>query len=273
MTSISVTASRTRAGMLVLALALVGGTGCITTAIVQNVQQKNRLREAEQERQKNIARLAPLADAGDPAAATALVRELLSFREPMPVDQARVFALLSGAAKKNHGPAQAILGEILVEGSFETVYPQPAVEARFQDREAGIEWLKRAAAQACTYRADSKGYYRYTWIQPARRVSNVLANSGREDEARVWNARSIMHCGEPDARRIYWPIETARATPQERTEALAQVLLTQDAAFIAKAEAAMPAGEVATAHRDAEQLRRRVAQSEQQYPAPSRKGM
>lgn len=273
MTSISMKAPRARAGMLVVALALVGGTGCITTAVVQNVQKNNRLREAEQERQKNIARLAPLADTGDPAAATALVRELLSFREPMPVDQARVFALLSAAARKNYGPAQAILGEILVEGNFETVYPRAAVEPRFRDREGGIEWLKRAATQACTYRSDSRGYYRYTWTQPASRVSFVLASSGRDDEARVWQARSIMHCGEPDARRVYWPIGTARATPQERTKAFTLVLLTQDAAFIAKAEAIMPAEEVAAARREAEQLRRQVAQSEQQYPAPSRKVM
>jgi hypothetical protein len=51
------------------------------------------------------------------------------------------------------------------------------------------------------------------------------------------------------------------------------MLLTQDAERIAKAEAAMPAEEVAAARREADQLRRQVAQSEQQYPAPRRKEM
>lgn len=269
MTSISMKASRARAGMLVVALALVGGTGCITTAIVQNVQQKNRLREVAQERQKNIARLTPLADAGDPAAATALVRELLTFREPTPVDQARVFSLLSGAARKNYGPAQALLGTILVGGRFETMYVQPAVEARFQDRESGFEWLRQAATRGCTYRADpAAGFYLYTWIQPASHLGGKLAPSGRGDEARLWDARAVMHCGEPDAQRLYLRTRPKYATPQQRTEALALMLLDPDAALIAKAEAAMPAEEVAAAHRDAEQLRRQVAQSEQQYPAP-----
>jgi hypothetical protein len=274
MTSISIKASRTRAGMLVIALALVGGTGCITTAIVQNVQQKKRIREVEEERQKNIARLTPLADAGDPAAATALVRELLAFRQPVPVDQVRVFALLSGAADKNYGPAQALLGEILVAGHFETVFPQVAVEPRFQDRERGFQLLRRAAAQSCAYARGPGGqYYYYNSIRPAMRLSAQLARNGHGDEARVWYARSVMHCGEPSAQGLYWRITPKNATPQQRTEALTLLLLTQDAERIAKAEADMPGEEVASARRDAEQLRRQVAQSEQQYPAPSRKEM
>jgi hypothetical protein len=274
MTSISNHSSRTRAGMLIVALALVGGTGCITTAIVQDVKQQNRIREAEEARQKDIARLTPLADAGDPAAATALVRALLAFRKPVPVDQARVFALLSGAAGKNYGPAQALLGDILISGHFQTVYPQVNVEPRFQDRERGFELLRRAASQACTFtRSPGAEYYYYGAIRPAAQLSAQLGRNGHGDEARVWTARSVMHCGEPSAQNLAWRITPKNATPQQRTEALALMLLTQDAERIAKAEVDMPGDQVAAARRDAEQLRRQVAQSEQQYPAPKRKEM
>jgi hypothetical protein len=185
-----------------------------------------------------------------------------------------VFALLSGAADKNFGPAQALLGEILVSGHFETVYPQVTVEPRFQDRERGLQLLRLAAVQSCTYTGGpGRQYYYYNSIRPATQLSAQLGRSGHGDEARVWYARSVMHCGEPSAQSLLWRITPKDASPQQRTEALALMLLTQDAERIAKAEAAMPAEEVAAARREADQLRRQVAQSEQQYPAPRRKEM
>ena len=57
--------SLSRAGVLFLALAAIGSTGCITTAIVNNVQYRNALREQEAARQRRIAALEPLAAAGD----------------------------------------------------------------------------------------------------------------------------------------------------------------------------------------------------------------
>ena len=265
--------SRTRAGMLLVALALVGGTGCITTAIVHDVQQKNRMREAEEARQKRMALLLPLADAGDAAAATALVREMLAVPASTPVDQARVFALLSRAADQAYGPAQALLGEIMVTGTIQTAYyGRLTAGPGFRDRERGLQLLRQAAAQACVFRQE-RGSYSPGSIQPAITLSRELERVGRADEGRLWRARSVLHCGQPGAESLSWQTVGNRTTPAQRTQALVLMLLTGDAARIATAEAAMPAEEVAAARREAEQLRRQVAQSEQQYPAPGRKEM
>jgi hypothetical protein len=262
--------------MLVVALALVGGTGCITTAIVQNVQTRNRLHEIEEARQRRIAQLTPMADAGDAAAASALVPELLSAPEPAQLDQAGLFRLLSMAAGKGDARAQALLGDILVSGRIPGLdYRKTPVAPAFQDRERGLQMLRRAASQGCVFEPSSR-----TWlgvIQPAAILSSELqrgsAGDRALDEALVWRARSVLHCGEPRAQFLYWQITAKNAAPQTQVQALALLLLTQDSANIAKAEAAMPAEAVGAAHREAERLRGAVAQSEQQYPAPRRKEM
>jgi hypothetical protein len=259
--------------VLVVALALVGGTGCITTAIVQNVQQKNRMREAEEARQKSIARLTPLADAGDAASGTALAREMMSVPGAEPVDQIRVFALLSGAADKGYAPAQALLGEMLVLARVQTTtYRELPIGPGLRDRERGFQLLRQAASRACGYaRFPDKPYF--SPIRPAWLLSVHLGSGGHADEAQVWRARSLLHCNEPNTENLTWRIMAKNAKAPERTQSLAMLLLTQDQVDIAKAEGALPAEEVDAARRGAEQLRRAVAQSEQQYPAPSRKEM
>jgi hypothetical protein len=264
--------SRARAGMLVVLLALVGGTGCITTAIVQSVRQKNQEREAERQHQENLVRLTPLAEAGDPAASVALVRELLAYRASVPIDQGRILGLLSRAAEKGSGPAQGRLGDILVDGRFSDDYPQVDLEPKYRDRERGLALLHQAAVQACTYTsAPDAGYAQSNWKFPTLDLAAIFEREGRKDEARLWKARSVMHCNRPTVDYFYLLVTSKYSKPQQRIDALPFLLLAGDAARIAKAEAAMPAEEVDVARREAERLRSLVKQSEREYPAPAHK--
>lgn len=254
----------TRAGILLVALALVGGTGCITSSIIDRAQQQRYMREEAEAHKRRIAQLTPAADAGDPVAATALAHTMMSGRPQDDVDQARLVALLSRAAGQGYAPAQVMLGEILVSGEVHQNYRQMPLAREFQDRERGLQLLRQAASSACAFRG-------YIGVSPATLLAQELARDKRTDEARLWRARGALHCGAPSADALSLQVKSASAT-QERAEALALLLLqTPDAAVIAKATAALPADEVAAARRDAAQLRELVVQSERQYPAPRQK--
>jgi TPR repeat protein len=272
MTSLSIKASRTRAGMLVLALALVGGTGCITTAIVQDVQQKNAVRRAEEARQRSIADLAPSAERGDPVAQRELGEALLSAPDTAVNDLPRAISWLSRAAEQGDGRAQALLGDMLASGSTRfrvyTVLP-----AGLRDRKRGIALLQRAATQACrsTDPGTRMGYYGS--IELADQVSTYLEADHRIEESRLWRARSVMHCGVPNPGTLAFRAERERTAPESRIAWLALLMLTNSRTHIDAAKARMSLDTIAAAEREAAELRGAVAQSEQQYPAPRRKEM
>lgn len=271
MTSTS-TSSRTRAGVLVLALALVGGTGCITAGIVENVREQNLLREQEAVRQDRIAKLAPAAEAGDPVAETDLAQALMAVRPPGQVDQQRVFIRLSRAANQGYGLAQALLGEMLVTNDVVTAnFQRVPLAPAYQDRERGFRLLMQAATEACEFRTSE--YQRFRSIHPALLLGSALEKAGRPDEALVWRARAALRCNLPDAQALLSRATLKTRAPQERMEALTLLLLTEDSARIAQAEATLPAEMLAAARRNAAELRRQIAHSLQQYPAPTRKEM
>ena len=99
----------------------------------------------------------------------------------------------------------------------------------------------------------------------------MLSDAGRTDKSLLWRARSILHCGRTDTAALSWQAQSERASPAERIQALALLTLTGDAAAAAKASATLPAADATAAERLAADLRRRVADSERDYPAPPRK--
>ncbi len=264
----------TRAGILLVALALVGGTGCITSSIIERAQRESLGRAAAQAHKARIAQLTPAADAGDPVAETALARVMMSEPGHAPVDQIRVFGLLSRAAGQGYVQAQALLGEILASARMpQNAHQLVALSQGLQDRAAGLQLLRQTATRACMFKAPPDERW-YVTVSPATLLAEELAKNPHTDEARLWRARAALHCGEPDAGTLSWRVRSGYATPQERAEALALLLLqTPDDAVIAKATAALPAEEVNAARREATQLRELVAQSERQYPAPRQKEM
>lgn len=260
--------SHARAGTIVLALALIGGTGCAVIDAANNARNQKYARDQEAARQRRIAALEPAAAAGDPAARSAQASVLLSAFNPAPADVLRALALLEQAAAQDDGLAQALLGDILAEPGPAVRAARQAPRSRQEDAERGIALLQRAATKACTYPRPKPFYPR---IEPALQASRMLRVAGRADESLLWRARGILHCGSENAAALSWRAQSESFSSADRIEALALLTLTGDAAATAQARAKLPAADAATAERLAADLRRRVADSERDYPAPPRK--
>jgi hypothetical protein len=103
-------------------------------------------------------------------------------------------------------------------------------------------------------------------------VGQLLGAAGRPGEALLWRARHILYCGGASARYLAAEATTpTNVAPARRIEALALLTLTGDAKTIAETSAALPAADAAAADRLAADLRRKVAASERDYPAPPHK--
>ena len=117
-----------------------------------------------------------------------------------------------------------------------------------------------------------------SWRQPrSLQIRQLLAASlgltaaGRPEQARVWRARAILHCRISTPDHLQWEATNPQTEPARRADSLAILLLMRDAQAIAKARAAVPAGDFAAAERMAADLQRGIAASERDYPAPPRK--
>jgi hypothetical protein len=257
--------SRARGATLMLALALVGGTGCVVIDAANKNRYERQKRDAEAERQRRIAGLAPAAKAGDPAAGTALAYILVSTSDRKQADVPRALGLLEQASAQDYAPAQALLGEML--GGMRSWGGYEPFGANPRDRARGIVLLQRAATKICVYQAGPDMFR----VVPALRVAEILARDGRADESRLWRARNILHCGGGDVNYLSWQATADRATLAARIDALALLALTGNAAAIDRAKSTLSADTVAAADRLADDLRRQVAASERDYPAPPRK--
>lgn len=247
-----------------LALALVGGTGCVVIDAANKNRYERQQRDAEADRQRRIADLTPAAGRGDPAARSALAYALLTPAGASQADVSRALALLEQAAAQDDGMAQALLGEIL---TGTRIGPYRHFPATLRDIDRGTLLLRRAATKACTYRPAPGDFPHH----PAMRAGQVLGRAGRADESRLWQARSILHCGRTAGVDLAWQAKSRYATSAQRTEAMALLTLTGNAKAAAEARATLPADDAAAADRLADDLRRQVAASERDYPAPPRK--
>jgi hypothetical protein len=256
--------------MLLVCLALVGGTGCITAAVVDNVRAQKAAREREHERLQGIAALTPRAEAGDLDAMKSLAQLLLAAEEGRNIDMPRALAWLSRSADRGDALSQALLGDLLAPGSV-----QPArawMPAAQRDRDRGIALLQKAAVQACRYWAPSEaGLYQAT-VEPAQRLGEIYRLDHLDAAARLWHARSVVHCGAPNLLSLYDSFNRAHTTA-ERQEGFAMLLLSGSDDDIERARKTneLTPEQLAEAERQAAELRRIVAASEQQYPVPARK--
>lgn len=260
----SLNASHARAGLFVLALALVGGTGCMTMNAIDRARVQGAMRDHEMARQQRIAALTPQAQAGDLAARTGLALALLSGREPERIDLPRALGLLSQGADQDYAPAQVALGEILVQNAVSGGVYMPLPPA-LRDPARGLMLLQRAASHACIVKLDTRA------VAPASRVVEILQFEHRGAEAQVWRARSMRDCATPPPASLMYPIALSRASQADRIDAMALLLVVGDAALIAGARTKFTPEDAATAERRAADLRQRVTDSERNYPAPARK--
>jgi len=247
---------RSRAGLLLMALSLIGGTGCITASIVNSVQQRNR-EEAMREkiRAENAAMLRD-APQGNLAAMTRLGWFKVSGRrEGIAADPAGGLAMLEQAAAQGDAAAENALGAILATGR-PSVPAQPA---------RGAELLKRSATHACTVvRPD--GWSEQTAVTIAR-LYNAHRNDSPFDrgQAQLWYARAIIHCHAPIPYSL--APEAGADAAQRKVEALAWAMLAPGPVDRSRLEGMSPE-QVEAAEREALRLRQLVTASESTYPAP-----
>jgi hypothetical protein len=244
---------------LLLALACVGSTGCITASAVSNVQYRNSLLEMEAARQRRIAALEPAAAAGDAKARFALAKELLGGPDREPAVLRRALDLLEQAAAQDYGPAMSWLGVLLAEGREPNHGTLPQ---GLRDRERGIVLLQRAFAHGC----GSGG-----GTDPASTAGMALDAAGRPAQARIWHARSVLECQGWAPSYLLWQATAPHTEPAQRTEWLALLLLKGDTKSIAKAKETVTAEDLAAAERRAAELQRQIAESRRDYPGPAHK--
>lgn len=269
--------SRTRAGLLLAAVSLVGGTGCISAYINKQAEDyasarsdKEWRRHVEEQRHRRVVALRPAAQAGDPVAMTALAYALMAANWPNEKPLQEALTLLGRATQQGHGQAQAILGDALSRG-FTVYYNGVPTRNVLADPKASLPLLQKAAVQACSFSAlgDKEGLtYKSpnpATIHPAEVIARVLATEN-PPQSRVWAARAALHCSQlPE--NLSHAYSWRHMKPQEVVDALALVLLTSEP-DVAQAERGITHEQLAAAEREAADLRRRVAESERDYPAP-----
>jgi hypothetical protein len=264
------TTDRSRAGFMLISIALIGGTGCITASIISQARndayQRERERSEQAESQARLATYRAAAAGGDPAAsvqlAQALVRPVAGVTQ---YDTAQALQLLQQASGQGYGPAEYVLGWVYITGSAGLYGPTLAP----LQPERGVALLKQAASRACAYSRDT--------TRPSSPI-NVASEIGRlylhgrgtlleknQAQAELWRARGALHCP-----RSY-PAPPRYVTPA-MPDALAWARLDPDqqktAPQIADLLKAMTPEQIEAARQKERQLRQAVVESERQYPAP-----
>lgn len=261
-----------RAGILLVALALVGGTGCVTTLVtsmvVSDMHDRREVREKERKRLERIAELTPRAEAGDAHAMTSLAQALMSAQERSQNDMRHALGWLSRAAVQEDALAQAMLGDLLSLGTVQSSGAR--LKTSQLDHARGIALLQKAAVQACTFFPPREGEESSPLIQPADRLGGLFEFDHYDAAARLWHARSILHCGVPSAYALSSKVKLA-TTAEQKQARFAMLLLTGSGSDIERARPMLAQEDVEAAERQAAELRRLVAQSEQEYPVPRQK--
>ena len=260
-------ASRSRAGILLVALALVGGTGCITSAVMSQAQHRKVMLELEDRRQQRIKALEPLADAGNTDAQVFLAVNLMASYTPEKSYLPRALRLLSDAAEHQNATAQALLGDMIGAGQSK-FGERTALPREMRDPARALFLLQQAATKVCQITLYSGEYNNVYFVLPALRVSELLMQAHQPTQARLWEARRTAHCtGVPSNEKLYGTEQ--KATPQQRIDSLAWHLLdARDQPRMRDLKEHMTPDDIASAERQAAELRTLVAASERQFPAP-----
>ncbi|WEF31125.1 hypothetical protein [Pseudoduganella chitinolytica] len=262
----------TRAVVLLVSLMLIGGTGCLTMHAIDSVQRANRERATDrrlqQERDARVAAAAGRVAAGDPQAMTNVAMDLMDNKRFSGPDWERPLALLEQAAGKGYGPAQAVLGELLLSGRWQGryfVYHQLPGGARIA---RGVELLKQATTRGCTFGSQGTDEPQFN-VDPAARLVEHFERIKDAGQARLWRARPFVHCRAPNDAEVF-NARYGHGTPEQRQRALALALLANDDNLVADVRKGLAPSDFAAAEQGAAELRRLVAASEQHYPAPPR---
>jgi len=254
-----------RAAILLVCLALIGGTGCITTAVVNSIEQQaaqNRLREL---RKKEIEADLDGAAKGDLMAMTRAGLDYLRgypyYLDPgaAPIlarDLKKGLGLLEQASAQNFGPAQYVLGEVLINDG---VLAMKLTERIPPDPTRGLELIKQASTRICEMSRMTDYHF---MDNPSSAVSAIYRNGRQQiatdvDQADNWAVRAILTC------HVHTRFFTG-----DRVKNLSFYMLQNDKPMLDSQVANMPPDQVEKARAKLPQLRAAATALEQIYPAP-----
>lgn len=244
-----------------LALGAIGGTGCAVLNAAGEVQNQFAGVKFRHEQSRRMDALDRRIAAGDVEARTEQAAYWLMWQDSTPAQVAGAVASLERAADLGSPHAQALLGDILLPGrTLEWRSPRLAT-----DPERGLHLLLQAATKGCKYSAHEPT--RWYEVVPTKLLADYYDKRGDEVQRMIWRARGVLHCAYPDAREFVYGIAGRHGGIESNNE-LALLLLSGDTASFDLIAAKVSAKELAAADVLAADLRRLVAASEQQYPAP-----
>lgn len=263
-----------RALPLLLGLMLIGGTACFSLQQTTSPEEIARIQAQQREIQRaHVEKLEHDAGAGDLAAATNLAHVYLYGTYGATRNAAKARELLERAAAASYAPAQADLGWILLAGRTSRSIGQVEGLQSELDPERGMALLKASLpGTTCIYLPGPKQEQSHPYLRPG--AENDIAEIYREGKlvprdialARLWLARSLIHCRYPTAIMLATPERYGiAASPIDR---LAWLLLLPPSPQLEAARSAATPEDMQAAQLQAAAFRTAVAESEKQYPAP-----
>lgn len=257
---------------LVLCLSLIGGIGCFTTSRVMTPDEQIAARQAAAERSRQaIETLQRNAATGDVLATTRLGIDYIGGYLGLSQDAPKGVLLLQQAVAKQYAPAEYTLGWLYLDGRISNGGLQIAPELIARDPVRGMGLLKQSASHACTTAP----------ITPVAQTANLINSLYRQGrlvdadfkQADLWRARSILHCQVPNQQFVVSMfLNPNLMTPQSQIDAMTLLLLMPPSDAATRLQSTLNPEAMRTANDSAEALRRAVADSEKQYPAPPHTG-
>lgn len=265
----------TRIGALIVCLSLIGGTGCITSAIIENARQKEAMQKYADQQKKTVDGYKVNAAKGDLFAITRLGLEYISGSQALPQDIPAGIQLLEQAVEKQYALAEYSLGWLLLAGRDSYHWKTLTTDQLPRQTDRGILLLKLSATRACAVSETNDGRSGNT---PAFDISKVY-REGRLvakdlDQANLWLARSVIHCRYPNIYVIKSTFPTSKSAPlQAQIDLMSWILLIPADSANAKkmaidSQPVLAPEDLAKAQTQAAHLRQIVLDSEKQYPAP-----
>lgn len=258
---------------MLLSLALIGGTGCITASIVTQARNDAYRREREKteqaDSQSRITAARADAAGGDPAAS---VRLALALLRPVAgvakYDIEQALQLLDQAARQDDGRAQYVLGWIYVAGNGDSLNRDRRLAAP-ADWKRGVALLKQAAGHACTYTRDANSNRVFDVASDISRLYRQGIDMPQDPaQADLWRARSALHCPRSYPSQPRYITPTMSAAPDALVWARLDPRTEKTRPQIDDLLKIMKPDEIAAAEAQEHRLRQAVTESERLYPAP-----
>jgi len=262
-----------RSMWLVVCLALIGGSACFAPPALTPEQQLARQQIYAEQNRLEIEKLQQSIAAGNPQALMQLgSMTVMGERPGVTRDIPKGMAMLEKAAATPYGPAEHMLGWLLIDGRTYAYGLQLNASLLPRDPLRGIELLKRSASRSCTP-GNSPGEVAPN-SQTAHEISNLYRAGSliaQDDaQAELWFARSLIHCQSPNAYLLAGYAKNPKTiTPQLQIDTLAKLMLLPSSDPQAALQSTMSDENVEAARAKAQQLRDAVRESEKQFPAPN----